>query len=299
MTFIEGEIIIARPAAAVFDFAADQRNEPRYNPRMVRAEKVTGGPVGLGTVFRSAVRAMGQPAEMRSELTGYRRPAWLASRTTMAQADIAGTLNFEPVPAGRGCAGRGSSGRGGEPTAHSLISQLGQRHRAGDLDWHEAMPGSTAAAGEGRQAPAPAPAGTGWTVGRIIALAAGSVLLLVSLAFIAGGAILVWADAGQVHSGYVTTSTATYSTQGSLGRDSVNVRGLSPFIDKIRSGSPRPTRPPAVAASPPPALSGATWATSATRRSTDTTSPTIRAPGSRRLRPPRCPRPRGCRGPGP
>ena len=33
-------------------------------------------------------------------------------------------------------------------------------------------------------APAPAPAGTGWTVGRIIALAAGSVLLLVSLAFI-------------------------------------------------------------------------------------------------------------------
>src|SRR5213080_4053053 len=40
MTFIEGEITIARPATAVFDFAADQRNEPRYNPRMARAEKV-------------------------------------------------------------------------------------------------------------------------------------------------------------------------------------------------------------------------------------------------------------------
>jgi len=68
MTFIEGEITIARPAAAVFDFAADQRNEPRYNPRMVRAEKVTGGPVRKGTVFRSAVRAAGRPTEMRSEL---------------------------------------------------------------------------------------------------------------------------------------------------------------------------------------------------------------------------------------
>jgi hypothetical protein len=100
MTFIEGEIIIARPAEAVFDFAADQRNEPRYNPRMVRAEKVTGGPVGNGTVFRSAVRAAGRPTEMRSELTAYHRPAWLASRTTMAQADIVGTLNFEPVPGG-------------------------------------------------------------------------------------------------------------------------------------------------------------------------------------------------------
>ncbi len=76
---------------------------------------------------------------------------------------------------------------------------------------------------------APAPAGTGWNVGRIIALAAGSVLLLVSLAFIAGGATLVWADAEQVHSGYVTTNTATYSTQGyALASDSVNVRGPGP-----------------------------------------------------------------------
>jgi hypothetical protein len=100
VAFIEGEIIIARPAEAVFDFAADQRNEPRYNPRMVRADKLTGGPVGKGTVFCSAVRAAGRATEMRSELTGYHRPARLASRTTMAQADIAGTLTFTPVPGG-------------------------------------------------------------------------------------------------------------------------------------------------------------------------------------------------------
>jgi hypothetical protein len=65
MTFIEGEIVIARPAETVFDFAADQRNGPLYNPRMVRAEKVTGGPIGKGTVFRSAVRAVRRPTEMR------------------------------------------------------------------------------------------------------------------------------------------------------------------------------------------------------------------------------------------
>ena len=100
MAFIEGEIVIARPAETVFDFAADQRNEPRYNPQMVRAEKLTSGAVGKGTVFRSAVRAAGRPAEMRSELTAYHRPAWLCSHTTMAQADIAGTLTFAPVPGG-------------------------------------------------------------------------------------------------------------------------------------------------------------------------------------------------------
>ena len=37
---------------------------------------------------------------MRIELTGYDRPAWLAERTTMRQADIDGTLTFEPVPDG-------------------------------------------------------------------------------------------------------------------------------------------------------------------------------------------------------
>ena len=40
-------------------------------------------------------------------------------------------------------------------------------------------------------------AGSGWTTGRIIALAAGSVLLLISLAFIAGGGTLAWADQEQ------------------------------------------------------------------------------------------------------
>ncbi|HTQ89813.1 MAG TPA: hypothetical protein VMK84_10010, partial [Streptosporangiaceae bacterium] len=60
----------------------------------------------------------------------------------------------------------------------------------------------------------PAQASSGWTTGRIIALAVGSVLLLVSLTLIAGGATLMWADTEQVHSGYVTTTTATYSTRG-------------------------------------------------------------------------------------
>ena len=94
-------------------------------------------------------------------------------------------------------------------------------------------------------APAPAPAGTGWTVGRIIALAAGSVLLLVSWPS-SPAAHLVWADAEQVDSGYVTTSTATYSTSGyALASDSINVHSLGLFVDevRIRITSSDPSRP--------------------------------------------------------
>lgn len=100
MAKIDGEIIIGRPAEAVFDFVADQRNEPRYNPRMIRADKVSDGPVGKGTVFRSAAKSMGRTARMRIELTGYDRPGSLASRTTTRQADINGTLTFDPAPGG-------------------------------------------------------------------------------------------------------------------------------------------------------------------------------------------------------
>jgi hypothetical protein len=67
----------------VFDHVADQSNEPPYNPQMVRAEKITTGPVGVGTKFRSAVASRGRIAEMLIEITGYDGPYRLASATTM------------------------------------------------------------------------------------------------------------------------------------------------------------------------------------------------------------------------
>ena len=89
MARIEGEIVIGRPVDVVFDYVADQGNEPQYNPRMVRAEKITAGPVGKGTQFRSAVASMGRTAEMLIECTGYDRPTLFAS-TTMMQPQATG-----------------------------------------------------------------------------------------------------------------------------------------------------------------------------------------------------------------
>jgi hypothetical protein len=100
MARIEGAILIDRPVDVVFDYVADQSNERQYNPQMVRAEKITPGPVGKGTRFRSAVASRGRTAQMLIECTGYDRPRMLASTTTMRQADISYTLTFEPAGAG-------------------------------------------------------------------------------------------------------------------------------------------------------------------------------------------------------
>ncbi len=100
MVRIEGEILISRPAEEVFDFVADERNEPRYNPHMRRAEQISDGPIGLGTRFRAEIVSMGRPVQMVIEFTGYDRPRRLASSTHMSSMDTDGGLTFDPVPEG-------------------------------------------------------------------------------------------------------------------------------------------------------------------------------------------------------
>ena len=100
MARVEGEIIIQRPAEDVFDFVADERNEPRYNPRMVVAELISDEPIGLGTRFRAELKTGRQTMPMTIELTGFDRPRRLASATHSSMMDTVGAIVFEPASAG-------------------------------------------------------------------------------------------------------------------------------------------------------------------------------------------------------
>ena len=100
MVRIAGEIVIDRPVEEVFDFVADECNEPRYNPRMRRAEQTSTGPIGPGTRFRAQVTTLGRPVEMTIEVTDYERPRHLASATHLPSMEIRGVLAFDPVPGG-------------------------------------------------------------------------------------------------------------------------------------------------------------------------------------------------------
>lgn len=97
---IEGEIVVDRPIAEVFDFVADERNEPRFNPRMSRVQKITQGPIGRGTRFSAEMTSMGRPAAMIIEFTDYDRPRKLTSETRLSSMEIRGTLFFEPTAGG-------------------------------------------------------------------------------------------------------------------------------------------------------------------------------------------------------
>ena len=67
MARVEGEIIIHLPVEEVFDFVADERNEPRYNPRMLDARLISDAPIGLGTRFRTELKAMRRTMPMTIE----------------------------------------------------------------------------------------------------------------------------------------------------------------------------------------------------------------------------------------
>jgi hypothetical protein len=94
---IEGEIMIDRTVEDVFDLLADQRNEPRFNPKMTFVEKLSDDEIGLGTQFRAEVLSGGKPLSMVIEFTTFERPHRLGSRTSMSGMEIVGLLTFERV----------------------------------------------------------------------------------------------------------------------------------------------------------------------------------------------------------
>ena len=128
MARVEGEIVIKRPVADVFDFVADERNEPRYNPRMRSAEQSSEGPIGSGTRFRTELETMGRTVPMIVEFIGYERPSRLASVTRSSMMETEGALTFESVPGGtRMCWSWDVRPRGALRLMAPLVGVIGRR----------------------------------------------------------------------------------------------------------------------------------------------------------------------------
>ena len=69
--FTENSVFIDRPPEVVFDFASDMRNEKKWNPDVEKMEKITDGPVGLGTRFAAKWK---QSDDVTVECTRFDRP---------------------------------------------------------------------------------------------------------------------------------------------------------------------------------------------------------------------------------
>ena len=101
MRTIRGQIEITRPIEEVFDFVADETNEPRYNEEMIRCERVTPGSIGVGTRYEAEMETIGTITPLTIEVTRFERPHRLASWSHIeGTMDIRGALTFEPIAHG-------------------------------------------------------------------------------------------------------------------------------------------------------------------------------------------------------
>lgn len=71
MTLITSTTLIDRTPEDVFDYCVDLRNELDWNPSVESMEKVTDGPVGVGTRYRAKWK---QSTQLDVECTAYDRP---------------------------------------------------------------------------------------------------------------------------------------------------------------------------------------------------------------------------------
>jgi uncharacterized membrane protein len=104
---IDGEIIIRRPVEEVFDFVADQRNEPRYNRRMTSSELLTPEPIGQDSRFKAEMRMLGRLVDLTVDFTRFERPRLLGSISHSLPRGLRGrpmrtegALTFDPIPCG-------------------------------------------------------------------------------------------------------------------------------------------------------------------------------------------------------
>jgi uncharacterized protein YndB with AHSA1/START domain len=91
------EATIDRPPEEVFDYLSDLRHELEWNPDAKEVEKLTDGPVGVGTRFR-AQWSRTQPTEV--EVIRYERPAAWATMSQAMGMEVIASGDVAPAPGG-------------------------------------------------------------------------------------------------------------------------------------------------------------------------------------------------------
>jgi hypothetical protein len=96
MTLITNSTVIRCTSEEAFDFLSDHRSELEWNPRVEAMEKITDGPVGVGTRYRAKWKISPQ---VEVETIAFDRPrGWAAHNDGPVEVTV--TARLEPVADG-------------------------------------------------------------------------------------------------------------------------------------------------------------------------------------------------------
>ena len=94
---VENAIDIEATPEAVFDYCTDVLREPEWNPKLLEVEKLTAGPIGLGTRFRIRLNGVGWST---TENIAFQRPSFCAAMSASKLLDV--RIEWQVRPTERG-----------------------------------------------------------------------------------------------------------------------------------------------------------------------------------------------------
>jgi uncharacterized membrane protein len=132
MAKLEISTVINRPVEVVFAFLSNPENGPKWNSSSGEVTITSGGPVGVGTTYRSVRTFLGQRIESETEITEYEPNQRLASKAISGPFPMESLVTFEPVEGGTRVTGTLIGEPGGffklaEPV---LVSRMKQQFEA-------------------------------------------------------------------------------------------------------------------------------------------------------------------------
>jgi carbon monoxide dehydrogenase subunit G len=100
MISAESSTSIARPAAEIFEFVSDLRNDPRWHTDILEARLAEEGPIGKGSTFAVRFRPFMGRSEGTVTVSDYEPPRRLVLKGKMGK--MAPTLILSVEPQGEG-----------------------------------------------------------------------------------------------------------------------------------------------------------------------------------------------------
>jgi carbon monoxide dehydrogenase subunit G len=74
MIKIEKSVLIKRPQQEVFDFVTDLSNDSKWQSSIESVERVSDGPIGVGSTWRYVTKFLGRKNETEIQMTSYDPP---------------------------------------------------------------------------------------------------------------------------------------------------------------------------------------------------------------------------------
>lgn len=69
MITLREHVEIDRPLAEVFDYVVNVENAPKWQPAVIKVERITDGPIRVGTKFNEVAKMMGRRISTICEIT--------------------------------------------------------------------------------------------------------------------------------------------------------------------------------------------------------------------------------------